>query len=60
MKIEIHLNNGLMFTADVDGYNGEDFAKALNNPQTGHVNIGDVVIQKHSILIVMPAVEPTE
>lgn len=54
MEIEIHLNNGMKFTANVEGYSGDSFTKALNSPQTNHVNIGDLVLSKHSILLVLP------
>lgn len=54
MKIEIHLNNNMKFTANVTGYNGESFTAQLNNPQINHVNIGDLVLNKHSVLLVMP------
>lgn len=54
MKIEIHLNNGMKFTADVEGYNGEGFTKALNSERISHVNIGDLVLNKHSVLMVLP------
>lgn len=60
MEIEIHLNNGMKFTADVEGYRGDLFTKSLNNPQASHVNIGDVVLSKHSILLVMPKVTVRE
>lgn len=60
MKIEIHLNNGMKFTADVEGYDGGTFTQALNNPQVNHVNIGDLVLSKHSVILVMPKVSETE
>lgn len=61
MKIEIHLNNGMKFTADVTGYNGAEFTTQLNNPQISFVNIGDLVLSKHTIILTMPVTnEPTE
>lgn len=63
MTIEIHLNNGMKFTADVAGYNGTEFTKQLNNPQVNHVNIGDLVLSKHAVVLVMPVqkhIETTE
>lgn len=54
MKIEIHLTNGMKFTADVTGYNGTDFTKMLNNHQIGHVNIGDIVLSKNAVLMILP------
>lgn len=57
MKIEIHLTNGMKFTATVEGYSGEEFTKALNNPQVNHVNIGDLVLSKHAVTLVMPVQE---
>lgn len=60
MNIEIHLNNGMKFTATVEGYSGDEFSKALNNPQINHVNIGDLVLSKHAVLLVMPVQEELE
>lgn len=60
MKIEIHLNNGMKFTADVEGYDGDQFSKALNSQSISHVNIGDVVINKHTVLLVMPVQDKEE
>lgn len=60
MAIEIHLNNGMVFTANVMGYNGTEFTKQLNNPQVNHVNIGDLVLSKHAVVLVMPVQEHTE
>lgn len=54
MKIEIHLNNGMKFTATVEGYSGDEFTKALNDRDVSHVNIGDLVLNKHTVLLVMP------
>lgn len=63
MKIEVLLNNGMKFTAEVTGYSGAEFTKMLNNPQTSHVNIGDLVMSKHAVMTVMPVYaveEPVE
>lgn len=57
MEIEIHLNNGMKFTATVTGYSGDEFTKSLNNPQINHVNIGDLVLSKHAVVMVMPVQE---
>lgn len=54
MQIEIHLNNGMKFTAEVSDYSGSEFTKALNNPQITFVNIGDLTLNKHTVLLVMP------
>lgn len=54
MKIKIHLNNGMEFVATVTGYNGADFTAQLNNSQISHVNIGDLVLSKHSVMMIMP------
>lgn len=54
MKIEIHLNTGMKFTAHVEGYKGTEFAKVLNNPQITHVSIGDLVLSKHALLMIVP------
>lgn len=60
MEIEIHLNNGMKFTANVTGYEGGAFTEQLNNPQINHVNIGDLVLSKHAVLMIMPVVPAEE
>lgn len=52
--IKIQLNNGMVMNATVEGYNAENFTKVLNNQGTMYVNVGDVVINKHMISLVMP------
>lgn len=58
-KVEIHLNNGLKVNAELTGFNGSDFTKDLNNPNLTHINVGDVVINKHAILLMLPISETT-
>lgn len=56
MDIEIHLTNGMKFTAStVEGYTGKSFTEQLNNPQIQYINIGDLVLNRNAILIIMPA-----
>ncbi len=44
----------MKFTAEVEGYTGSEFTKALNDQKVTHVNIGDLVLNKHTVLLVMP------
>lgn len=55
MQIKIYLNNGITFTADAADYNGAEFASAINDRDLQVVSVGDLVISKHAILLVVPA-----
>ena len=54
MNITIYLNNGMKFDANVEGYDAVDFSNKMNNPQLVTVSIGDIVVSKHAILLVIP------
>lgn len=53
-NLTIYLNNGMQFTAEVEGYDATEFAVGLNNPQITVVSIGDIVLNRHAILMVVP------
>ena len=55
MKITIYLNNNMQFTADVEEYNASDFTSKMNSPQIVMINIGDIVINKNNIMMVIPS-----
>lgn len=60
MKITIYLNNGMQFTADVEGYDAADFSNKMNNPQMVTISIGNIVVNKHAVMMVVPSeVVPT-
>lgn len=56
MNITIYLNNGMQFDAIVEGYKGAEFAEKMNNPQLQVITIGDIVLNKHAVMMVVPSV----
>jgi sRNA-binding regulator protein Hfq len=61
MNITIYLNNSMQFNATVEGYNAADFSAQLNNPQITMVSIGNIVLNKHAVMMIVPTdVLPTE
>lgn len=55
MNITIFLGNGQSLNADVEDYNPVEFTQSLNNPQILMVNIGDIVINKHAVQMIVPS-----
>lgn len=55
MNITIYLNNGMEFKASVEGYNAAEFSTKLNNPQLQVITIGDIVVNKHAVMMVVPS-----
>ncbi|GKV67292.1 MULTISPECIES: hypothetical protein [unclassified Sporosarcina] len=62
MEIKIYLNNGLTFSANAPEFDGTKFAQGINDPQMQVASFGDIVINKHAILLIAPAdvVTPNE
>lgn len=58
MKIKITLNNSKELIVDVPNYNASEVTEKMNDAQVTVVNIGDVIISKHSISIIEPYVTP--
>jgi sRNA-binding regulator protein Hfq len=54
VDITIYLNNGMQFNATVEGYNGTEFAQGMNNQQMTAISIGDIVINKHAVMMIVP------
>lgn len=54
MNITIYLNNGMQFQATVEGYNAVEFSASLNNPQITMVSIGNIVLNKHAVMMIVP------
>lgn len=60
MDITIYLNNGMHFNATVLNFNASEFTASLNNPQVTMVSIGDVILNKHAVMMIVPTeVAPT-
>lgn len=55
MNLTIYLNNGLQFNAVIENFNAADFAQAQNNPQIAFVSIGDIVLNKHAVMMILPS-----
>lgn len=54
MNITIYLNNGMQFNATVEGYDAAEFSVQLNNQQITMVSIGDIVLNKHAVMMIVP------
>ena len=54
MKITIYLNNGKEIKVEDSKYNAETFASLLNEQTTMMIALGNAVINKHTITLVMP------
>lgn len=52
--IMLYLNNGDVFTTSDVEYSPEDFAIQLNNPQSQLVALGDIVVNKPAVMMVVP------
>ena len=60
MNITIYLNNGMQFNASVEGYDAAEFSTKMNNPQITVMSIGDIVLSKHAVMMIVPTeVVPT-
>lgn len=60
MNITIYLNNGMQFKATVEGYDAADFATKMNNPQLVVISIGNIVLNKNAVMMIVPTdVVPT-
>lgn len=57
MKVEIHLNNGEVLVEDVAIYEKAKLLETLNNPSVVHISIGEMIVNKHSVLLVRPEVQ---
>lgn len=54
MNITIYLNNGMQFNATVEGYDATEFSAQLNNQQITMVSIGNIVLNKHAVMMIVP------
>lgn len=54
MNITVYLNNGMQFNASVEGYDAADFSTKMNNPQLTVISIGNIVLNKHAVMMVIP------
>lgn len=56
MNLEIYLNNGMKFTAsNVTGFTGKDFTTDLNNTAIQYINVGDLILNRNAIMMIVPS-----
>lgn len=54
MKVTITLNGGKEFNIDAPNYDASALARSMNDAQVTMINIGNVVLGKHSIMMIAP------
>lgn len=54
IELEISLNDNSKITVEVDEYNPQDLAEKLNDNQKNVIVIGDAILQRYSIIRIMP------
>lgn len=60
MKVTITLNGGKEIVADTPTYDAAEITKKMNDTQITMINIGDVVLGKHSVMMIAPYEAPVE
>lgn len=53
--IQISLNDGQVITANVESYNATELSTKLNDPKLLMVTVGDIIINKNVVKMIMPA-----
>jgi hypothetical protein len=53
-KIQISLHDGNVITAEVASYNSADLANKLNDPKLLMVQVGDAIINKNAVKLIIP------
>lgn len=54
MKVTITLNGGKEFNIEAPNYDASELAKSMNDAQVTMISIGNVVLGKHSIMMIAP------
>jgi hypothetical protein len=57
-KIQVTLNDNTTITASVEGYDASNLSDKLNDPKLLMVTIGNVIVNKNAVKMIMPVVEP--
>jgi hypothetical protein len=60
MKITITFNGGKDITIEAPNYNAAELTKQMNDPQITMVNVGNVVLGKHSVMMIAPTADVTQ
>lgn len=53
-EVEIYLNNGKIINASIENYQSSDLAIPLNDQRILFVTVGDAVINRNMIQLIMP------
>lgn len=59
-KYEIKMNDGVSIIVVIEGYNAEVLANELNDIEKNMLAIGNVVVQRYSVLRITPYIEIVE
>lgn len=55
-NIQISLHDGMTLTAEIDNYNAADLASKLNDQNLLMVAVGDAIINKNTVKLILPVV----
>lgn len=57
-NVMIYLTNGITIKTYVEDFNAEDVSASGNNPLLNVIAIGNIVINKHNVMLVVPIQSP--
>lgn len=53
-RFEVKMNDGVLRDVTIEGYSAVELADELNNPDKNMIAIGDVVVQRYSVVRITP------
>jgi sRNA-binding regulator protein Hfq len=56
-KVKVFLQNGKQFEVEVENYDASALLQQINQMETVHVSIGNLIINKHHIEVLQPIEE---
>jgi len=59
-RITIYLHNSNTFSADIPNYDAAALAQSLNDPKLLMISVGDVVVNKNTVQLILPTPIETE
>lgn len=60
MKVTITLNGGKEITVEAPSYNASEITEKMNDTQITVINVGNVILGKHSVMMIAPYEAPVE
>lgn len=60
MKVTITLNGGKEISVEAPSYSASEITEKMNDTQVTVINVGDVVLGKHSVMMIAPYEAPVE